>query len=191
MVNFMYGKKVNHLILLQGVYMRKLLLSGFLLMMFAFVPGLTTAPPLLAAHELSLSQTPEIKHRQEIKFRQVAEKKLRVMHVRGNDSGDIPEKLNKYKRYLRRAGTQHWKLLSEKTVTLKGTKTQRVSLPGKIGQAIISVDAKKVATVRFVDEKGKSLGTYRSSRFPLVIVNQRLKLDGQPYVFILDQLPKK
>ncbi|NCF56006.1 MAG: hypothetical protein GWP41_07030 [Planctomycetia bacterium] len=185
MVNFMYGQKVNHLILLQGVNMRKLLLSGFLLMIFAFVPSLTTAPPLLAAHDLSLSQTPEFKKRQ------VAEKKLRVLHVRGNDSGDIPEKLNKYKRYLRRAGAQHWKLLSEKTATLKGTQTQRVSLPGKIGKAIISVDAKKVATVRFVDEKGKSLGTYRSSRFPLVIVNQRLKLDGHPYVFILDQLPKK
>jgi len=39
--------------------------------------------------------------------------------------------------------------------------------------------------------KGKSLGTYRSSRFPLVIANNRLKIGGKPYVFILDRSPKK
>lgn len=115
---------------------------------------------------------------------------LRVLHVRGADSGDIPAQLKKYSNYLRRAGAQHWKLEEEKSVRLQGTQPLEVALPGKLGKAIISVDAKKVATVRFLDAKGKSLGKYRSSRFPLVIVNQRLKLKGQPYVFILD-LPRK
>ncbi len=115
---------------------------------------------------------------------------LRVLHVTGADSGDIPAQLKKYSNYLRRAGAQHWKLEKEKSVRLQGTQPLEVALPAKLGKAIISVDAKKVATVRFLDANGKSLGKYRSSRFPLVIVNQRLKLKGQPYVFILD-LPKK
>ena len=116
--------------------------------------------------------------------------RLRVLHVSGTDSGDVPASLKKYGNYLRRAGSQHWKLQSEKAIQLKGTQPLEVALPNKLGKAIISVDAKRVATVRFLDPQGKSLGKYRSSRFPLVIVNQRLKLKGQPYVFILD-LPKK
>ena len=117
--------------------------------------------------------------------------RLRVLHVSGADSGDIPANLKKYSNYLRRAGATHWKLQQEKAVRLKGTKPLEVALPEKLGKAIISVDAKKVATVRFLDPKGNSLGKYRSSRFPLVIVNQRLKLKGQPYVFILDLPAKK
>lgn len=116
--------------------------------------------------------------------------RLRILHVSGHDSGGVPAELKKFSNYLRRAGANHWKLQEEKAVRLKGTKPLEVALPGKLGKAIISVDAKKVATVRFLDPKGKSLGKYRSSRFPLVIVNQRLKLKGQPYVFILD-LPRK
>ncbi|MGB1071742.1 MAG: hypothetical protein ACPG1Z_08740, partial [Planctomycetota bacterium] len=104
---------------------------------------------------------------------------------------DVPKNLKKYTNYLRRAGSQHWKLQSQKAIQLKGTQPLEVALPEKLGKAIISVDAKKVATVRFMDPQGKSLGKYRSSRFPLVIVNQRMKLKGQPYVFILDLPAKK
>ena len=71
---------------------------------------------------------------------------LRVLHVRGADSGDIPAQLKKYSNYLRRAGAQHWKLEEEKSVRLQGTQPLEVALPGKLGKAIISVDAKKVAT---------------------------------------------
>ncbi|MGB1661650.1 MAG: hypothetical protein ACPHP7_10370 [Planctomycetota bacterium] len=117
--------------------------------------------------------------------------RLRVLHVTGADSGDVPKNLKKYTNYLRRAGSQHWKLQSQKAIQLKGTQPLEVALPEKLGKAIISVDAKRVATVRFMDPQGKSLGKYRSSRFPLVIVNQRMKLKGQPYVFILDLPAKK
>jgi hypothetical protein len=82
-------------------------------------------------------------------------------------------------------------LTSRKSQQLKPGAEKLVTLPGKLGKARISLDARGVATVKIVDMKGKSLGTYRSSRFPLVIANNRLRIDGKPYVFILDRPIKK
>ncbi len=114
-----------------------------------------------------------------------------VIHTVGADSGGIPSSLSKYSKYLGRAGSPNWKLNSRKKYSLTSGAEKLVTLPGKLGKARISLDAKGIATVKIVDMKGKSLGTYRSSRFPLVIANNRLKIGGKPYVFILDRSPKK
>ena len=116
---------------------------------------------------------------------------LDVVHTVGTDAGGIPDSLKKYGKYLRRAGSENWKLTSRKTQRLNPGAEKLVTLPGKLGKARISLDAKGVATVKIVDMKGKSLGTYRSSRFPLVIANNRLRIGGKPYVFILDRPTKK
>ncbi|MEC9476264.1 MAG: hypothetical protein VX764_04425 [Planctomycetota bacterium] len=114
-----------------------------------------------------------------------------VVHTVATDAGGISDKLKKYGKYLRRAGSDHWKLESRKqTKPVPGT-PKTVALPGKLGKAIISLDAKGVATVKILDNGGKSLGSYRSSRFPLVIANQRLRINGKPYVLILDRPKKK
>jgi hypothetical protein len=116
---------------------------------------------------------------------------LDVVHTVGTDAGGVPDSLKKYGKYLRRAGSENWKLTSRKSQQLKPGAEKLVTLPGKLGKARISLDARGVATVKIVDMKGKSLGTYRSSRFPLVIANNRLRIDGKPYVFILDRPIKK
>jgi len=114
-----------------------------------------------------------------------------VVHASSSDSGGIPDSLKKYGKYLRRAGSENWKFLTRNpTKPVPGT-PKTVNLPGKLGKAIISVDARGVATVKIMDIRGKSLGSYRSSRFPLVIANQRLRIDGKPYVLILDRSKKK
>jgi len=114
-----------------------------------------------------------------------------VVHASSSDSGGIPDSLKKYGKYLRRAGSENWKFLAKNpTKPVPGT-PKTVKLPGKLGKAIISLDAKGVATVKIMDNRGKSLGSYRSSRFPLVIANQRLRIDGKPYVLILDRSKKK
>lgn len=116
---------------------------------------------------------------------------LDVVHTVGVSSGGIPKTLTRYGKYLRRAGSEHWKLNAKKRVQMSPGAEKLITLPGKLGKARVSLDAKGVATVKIVDMKGKSLGTYRSSRFPLVIANNRLRIDGQPYVFILDRTTKK
>ncbi|MBT5738685.1 MAG: hypothetical protein HOI29_09005 [Planctomycetes bacterium] len=116
---------------------------------------------------------------------------LDVVHTVGVTSGGIPDTLTRYGKYLRRAGSQHWKLNTKKRERLSPGAEKMIPLPGKLGKARVSIDAKGVATVKIVDMKGKSLGTYRSSRFPLVIANNRLRIGGQPYVFILDRPAKK
>jgi len=116
---------------------------------------------------------------------------LDVVHTVGVTSGGIPDTLTRYGKYLRRAGSQHWKMNAKKRERLSPGAEKLIPLPGKLGKARVSIDAKGVATVKIVDMKGKSLGTYRSSRFPLVIANNRLRIGGQPYVFILDRPAKK
>ena len=114
-----------------------------------------------------------------------------VVHASSSDSGGIPDSLKKYGKYLRRAGSENWKFHSKNSPKPVPGTPKTVNLPGKLGKATISIDAKGVATVKILDSRGKSLGTYRSSRFPLVIANQRLRIDGKPYVFILDRSKKK
>ena len=114
-----------------------------------------------------------------------------MVHTVGVTSGGIPDTLTRYGKYLRRAGSQHWKMNAKKRERLSPGAEKLIPLPGKLGKARVSIDAKGVATVKIVDMKGKSLGTYRSSRFPLVIANNRLRIGGQPYVFILDRPAKK
>ncbi|MDE0957611.1 MAG: hypothetical protein OSB12_03140 [Planctomycetota bacterium] len=116
---------------------------------------------------------------------------LDVVHTVGVTSGGIPDTLSRYGKYLRRAGSQHWKMNAKKRERLTPGAEKLILLPGKLGKARVSIDTKGVATVKIVDMKGKSLGTYRSSRFPLVIANNRLRISGQPYVFILDRPAKK
>ena len=120
-----------------------------------------------------------------------AEVSLDVVHTVGVTSGGIPDTLTRYGKYLRRAGSDHWKLNAKKRERLSPGAEKLILLPGKLGKARVSIDAKGVATVKIVDMKGKSLGTYRSSRFPLVIANNRLRIGGQPYVFILARPAKK
>lgn len=120
-----------------------------------------------------------------------AETTFDVVHTVATAAGGVPDNLKKYGKYLRRAGSEHWKLVTKKqTKPVPGT-PKTVTLPGKLGKAVISLDAKGVATVKIMDSGGKSLGSYRSSRFPLVIANQRLRIDGKPYVLILDRPKKK
>ena len=116
---------------------------------------------------------------------------LDVVHTVGVTSGGIPDTLSRYGKYLRRAGSQHWKMNAKKRERLTPGAEKLILRPGKLGKARVSIDTKGVATVKIVDMKGKSLGTYRSSRFPLVIANNRLRISGQPYVFILDRPAKK
>jgi hypothetical protein len=116
---------------------------------------------------------------------------LEVVHTSASDSGGIPDSLKKYGKYLRRAGSENWKFHSRNSPKPVPGTPKTVNLPAKLGKAIISIDAKGVATVKILDSRGKSLGIYRSSRFPLVIANQRLRIDGKPYVLILDRLKKK
>ena len=114
-----------------------------------------------------------------------------VVHAVATDAGGIPDNLKKYGKYLRRAGAENWKLEARKQPKPVPGSSKTVTLPGKLGKAIISLDAKGIATVKIVDSRGKSLGSYRSSRFPLVIANQRLRINGKPYVLILDRPKKK
>ncbi len=120
-----------------------------------------------------------------------AETTFDVHHAVATDKGGIPTNLSKYGKYLRRAGSENWKLSSKSQTKPSPGSEKTVTLPGKLGKARISIDAKGVATVKIMDTSGKSLGSYRSSRFPLVIANQRLRIGGKPYVLILDRPKKK
>jgi hypothetical protein len=163
---------------------------GFLLLLTTIGHG--AVEPTVSSS--SSSPTPWLNRSASIPLRSASiplDVSLDVVHTVGVTSGGIPDTLTRYGKYLRRAGSQHWKLNTKKRERLSPGAEKMIPLPGKLGKARVSIDAKGVATVKIVDMKGKSLGTYRSSRFPLVIANNRLRIGGQPYVFILDRPAKK
>ena len=53
-----------------------------------------------------------------------------------------------------------------------------------MGHAEITLNG-NVVSVRLVNKKSKSLGSYRSTRFPQYIVTDKLKSGGAQYVLIL------
>ena len=74
-----------------------------------------------------------------------------VVHTSSSDSGGIPDSLKKYGKYLRRAGSENWKFHSKNSPKPVPGTPKTVNLPGKLGKATISIDAKGVATVKIMD----------------------------------------
>lgn len=98
----------------------------------------------------------------------------------------LPKELAPYRSQLRRVSAG-FRLAGKKRQSLTPSRPTSVDLPSRLGKAIITVDPRGTLTVKIMDSKGKSLGTYRSSRMPFLLVNDKLKVGGKDYVLIIDR----
>lgn len=110
-----------------------------------------------------------------------------LYHAVADDSAKtLPKELAPYRSQLRRVSAG-FRLAGKKRQALSPTRSTSVDLPSRLGKAIITVDARGTLTVKIMDSKGKSLGTYRSNRMPFLLVNDKLKIGGKDYVLIIDR----
>ena len=110
-----------------------------------------------------------------------------LYHVVADDSAKtLPKDLTPYRAQLLRVA-KGFRLEGKKSQRLSPGKASTVELPAKLGRVTLTMGAKGTLTVKLVDKKGKSLGTYRSSRLPVLLVNDRLKIGGKDYVLVIDR----
>ena len=76
-----------------------------------------------------------------------------------------------------------------KKIQLSPGKKQTVNLPKGMGRAEITLNG-GVVSVRLLDKKGKSLGSYRTTSFPQYIVTGKLKSAGSQYILILKKMSR-
>ena len=100
------------------------------------------------------------------------------------DQESIPPGLRPFRRSLLRTGYKSFTSAGTDSIQLIPGKKQTVKLPKGLGQAEITLKG-TVVSVRLLNAKGKSLGDYRSTRFPQYIVTEKLKSAGAQYVLIL------
>lgn len=142
------------------------LASRVFLIGLACALGMRAAPPLRADDETAQKVT---------LFTAVAEP---------GDEEKIPEKLKPYRKSLLRVA-KRFRLAGTKHETLEPGKPMTVKLPEKLGDAKITWSG-KTATVELTRDD-KALGTFKVSRFPFYLVNEKLKVGGQQVVLILDK----
>ncbi|MFQ5653153.1 MAG: hypothetical protein ACE5GW_00300 [Planctomycetota bacterium] len=102
----------------------------------------------------------------------------------------IPAKLKPYRKLLLKVGNQ-FEYGGGQTLQLTVGKSRSAKLPRGLGSASISIDRKGSVQVKLLDPKRKLLGSFRSGRFPLFIVNEKLKAGGAQYVLIIDKKRKR
>ena len=100
------------------------------------------------------------------------------------DKESIPKGLRPFRASLLRTGYQSFTSAGASTIKLIPGQKQTVDLPKGMGHAEITLNG-NVVSVRLVNEKSKSLGSYRSTRFPQYIVTDKLKSGGAQYILIL------
>jgi len=100
------------------------------------------------------------------------------------DEESIPERLKPYRDQIIKIA-KRFRLAATKQETVKPEGKVKIPLPEKLGEAHLSRDGKAM-TLELLQE-GKSIATIKVNKFPMVLSDAKLKVEGQQVVLILDK----
>lgn len=119
---------------------------------------------------------------------------LVVYQVRGAEGAklEIPKVLQPFAKKLKRTLKQKFSLVgSASTIRVTADKEVVIPMPEKLGSVHINYDAKgKRIRVDFIRGK-KKLGSVTSAKYPLMAVDDKLKLGDDQYILIIAKAKKK